>query len=262
MLKLLRKYFAEQQLYYNTDRLQWKLLQILAKKQDSDNFELGNKLSRRHINYKTAPMEVRLAVETFSNSVADVLEQLNEDGYHDFVGCDSTVAFIRLFNKLFDVMNYGEGKRTYNNFKRPICSSTIVSVRELFDEGRKFIEQMSIEYSNVKKKKIVPVLNSWSSMGFFGFLHNMTSTLGIYDDYIKNGPLETFYTFQYSQDHLETYFSLIRSSLGANNNPNEQQFCAAYRKLLFCVPHLSAKGTNCNLDVVNILTVSSAEQQK
>lgn len=97
-------------------------------------------------------------------------------------------------------------------------------------------------------------------MGFFGFLHNMTSTLGLYDDYIKNGPLEMFYTFQYSQDHLETYFSLVRSSLGGNNNPNEQQFCSAYRKLLFCVPHLSAKGTNCNLDLVNILTVSSAEQ--
>lgn len=156
MLKLMRKYFAEQQLYYNGDKLQWKLLEILAKKQDCDNFELGNKLSHRHINYKIAPMEVKLAAETFSNSVADILEQLDEDGYQDFVGCNSTVAFIRLFNKLFDVMNHGEGKKTDNHFKRPICNSTIDSVRELFGEGKKFIELMSIENPKDKKKKLCP----------------------------------------------------------------------------------------------------------
>lgn len=261
MLKLVRKYFAEQRLYYNNNPLQWNLLQILAEKQDFDNFELANKLSRRHINYKIAPMEVRLAVQTFSNSVADVLEQLDEDKYENFVGCGSTVSFTRVINKLFDVMNYKDGKKSDNHFKRPICESNIDFIQNFFEEARKFIEQMFIEYPNAKKNKIVPVLQSRSSMGFFGFLHNMTSTLGIYNDYVKNGSLETFKTFQYSQDHLETYFSLIRGSLGANNNPNEQQFSAAYRKLLFCVPQLSARGTNCNLNVGNVLTVSSAEQQ-
>lgn len=262
MLKLVRKHFAEQQLYYNGDELKWNLLRILAEKQDTDNFELGNKLSNRHINYKTAPMDVRMAVETFSNSVADVLQQLNEDGYEDFFECDATVTFIRLFNNLFDAMNYGEGKKTDDRFKRPICASTIDSIRKLFDEGSDFIKQISIRYIGAKSNKKTPVLKSRSSMGFFGFLHNMTSTLGIHDDYIKNGSLDMFYPFQYSQDHLETYFALIRSSLGENNNPNAQQFSAAYRKLLFCVPHLSAHRTNCNLDLVDILTVSSADQPR
>lgn len=260
MLKLVRKHFAEKQLYYNGDELQWNLLRILADKQDTDNFELGNKLSNRHINYKRAPMDVKTAVETFSNSVADVLQQLNEDGYEDFAGCDATVAFIRIFNNLFDAMNYGEGKKTDDCFKRPICTSTIDSIRKLFNEGKHFIERISIRSIGAKNNKTTPVLKSRSSMGFFGFLHNMTSTLGIHDDYIKNGSLDKVYTFQYSQDHLETYFALVRSSLGQNNNPTAQQFSAAYRKLLFCVPHLSAHRTNCNLDLVEILTVSSVDQ--
>lgn len=96
-------------------------------------------------------------------------------------------------------------------------------------------------------------------MGFFGFLHNITSTLGIYADYVENGALDVFYTFQYSQDHLETYFSLIRGSLGWNNNPNEIQFKAAYRKLLVCMPYVSARKGNCILNSTKILNVSSAE---
>lgn len=257
MLKLVRKHFAEAQLQYGEEKLDWSLLTILAQKQDSDNFALGNKLSHRHINYERAPMNVRLAAETFSNSVADALQQLDQDGYSDFNGCDATAEFIRLINNIFDVMNHGEGKKTDDRFKQPICRSTINSIRQLFDKGSNFIERITIQYPNAKNQTKTPVLKSRAKMGFCGFMYNITSTLGMYEDYIENGPLNIFYAFQYSQDHLETYFSLIRSSLGANNNPNVDQFSAAYRKLLFCVPHLSAGGTNCNLDYVNILTVSS-----
>lgn len=49
-------------------------------------------------------------------------------------------------------------------------------------------------------------MNSRSSMGFFGFKHNMTSALGIYNDYVKNGPLDYFSNFQFSQDNLKTFF--------------------------------------------------------
>lgn len=122
MLKLIRKDFSTRKLYYKNDLLNWKLLELLAAKQDSDNFELANKLTqRRHINWKISPMNVRFAVETMSNSVADVIEQLCEDKYEGFVGSETTVELIRLSNNVFDVMNHGEGKKTNNLFKQPIC---------------------------------------------------------------------------------------------------------------------------------------------
>lgn len=220
MLKLIRKYFAYKKMFYKEDELKWTLIETLARKQDNDNFEMGNKLSRDHITFSSAPMNVLLAVQTISNSVADSLEQLCEDGYSEFIGCESTVRFIRLCNNLFDVMNYGEGKPSNEHFKQPLCAANIEKFRRLFKEFEEFVKHITVaEYKCSKKEKNTictrkPVLNSVSSCGFLGFLVNIQSVLGIYRDYVENGPFETFGAFQFSQDHLETYFSLIRSALG------------------------------------------------
>ena len=64
------------------------------------------------------------------------------------------------------------------------------------------------------KTKRVPVLQSQSvERGFFGFYHNFTSLKGIYEDLVKNGPLKEFFPFQFCQDHLENFFSLVRYQL-------------------------------------------------
>lgn len=268
MIKLIRGYFAYHKLYYKDDELKWELLERLAEKQDNDNFELGNKLSRKHINFKEAPMNVLLAVQTISNSVADTIEQLTEDGYEGFTNTESTVKFLRTINDIFDIMNYGDGKPSNEHFKVPLCLENIRKIRDAFEEFEKFTSEVSVDEHKKKSKRNVqrievvrkPILNSRLAMGFFGFLTNIKSTLGIYADYVENGPLNVFYTFQYSQDHLETYFSLIRGSLGWNNNPNEVQFKASYKKLLVCMPYLSARKGNCTLNSTNILTVSSAQK--
>lgn len=256
MLKLLRKYFAEQNLHHDTDEIAWEPLIKLAEKQDSDNFSFGNKLSNKHIRYNDAKMNVRLAVQTISNSVADSLEQLCEDGYEDFVGCGKTVRFLRLSYNVFDVMNYGEGKKTNDQYKIPLCTGNIEKIRRLFDEFQQFISGITIK---VKRGKSVKRVDGKTQMGFFGLLVNMTSTLNIYEDYVQNGPLDMFYTFQFSQDNLEQYFSLVRDSLGSNINPTRQQFESAYRKLLFFTPHMSGdKQTNCNIGFPDaLLEVSS-----
>lgn len=220
MLKLIRKYFAQKELCYKDMELKWSLIEKLAQKQDNDNFEMGNKLSRDHISFSCAPMKVILAVQTLSNSVANSLEQLCEDGYPEFVGCESLVKFLRLVNNLFDSMNYGNGKPTNEHYKQPLCAANIEKFSRLFEEFEEFVEHITVaEYKRSKKNKNPtctrkPVLKSNSSCGFFGFLLNIQSIIGIYHDYVENGPLDSFDTFQFSQDHLETYFSLIRGSLG------------------------------------------------
>lgn len=117
MIKLVRGYFAYHQLYYKDDKLKWELLVQLANKQDNDNFELGNKISRKHIKFHEAPMNVELAVQTISNGVADTIEQLSVDGYEGFTNSESTIKFLRLYNNVFDVMNFGNGKPSDNHFK-------------------------------------------------------------------------------------------------------------------------------------------------
>lgn len=262
MLKLIRKDFATHKLFYKNEPLRWDLLEKLAAKQDSNNFSLGNKLTlRRHINWKLSPMTVKYATGSISNSVADVLEQLCEDSYEDFVGCGPTVKLLRIGNNVFDVLNYGDGKKTNGQFKKPICASNMPAFLDLFEQYRELIDGMSVEIGDIKKPLKSYLRGTSKFVGFLGFLQNITNVIGIFDDFIKNGSLDVFYTFQFSQDHLETFFSLIRGSLGANTNPNAEQFKAAYKKLLLCLPHMSSRNTNCNyFDVSDILTVSSTQK--
>lgn len=154
MLKLIRRYFAYHQLYYKNEKLKWELLKKLAEKQDNDNFELGNKLSRKHINFHEAPMNVKLAVQTISNGVADVIEQLSEDGYEGFTESESTVKLLRLYNNIYDIMNYGVDKPSDDHFKKPLCSANIHKFRDIFQEFRDFTSHISVdEYKRKKKKK-------------------------------------------------------------------------------------------------------------
>lgn len=266
MIKLLRKYLATGNLYYKNDRLNWDLLKLVAQKQDGDNFSLGNKLSRAHINFHEEPMNVLKAAQTLSNGAADVIEMCREDGYEEFIGSESLVKFLRLCNDILDVMNYADGKPTDNHFKAPLCAANYEKFEGLFKEFEEFVSHMTIDEYKKKSKKNrgppvrKPVLKSRSAVGFLGLLTNIKSIRGIYADYIQSGKLETFNTFQFSQDHLETYFTLVRSALGANNNPTPLQFKGVYRKLLVCMPHVSARSGNCILNSTNVLTVSSGIQ--
>lgn len=63
-------------------------------------------------------------------------------------------------------------------------------------------------------------------------------------------------TFSFSQDHLESFFGRIRSRHGFNDNPNVQQFCGAFRRIIVNQEIRSSQSSNCQ-DHLNILTVSS-----
>lgn len=54
----------------------------------------------------------------------------------------------------------------------------------------------------------------------------------------------------------------MRQSLGANTNPNVEQFRASYRKLLYCSPHISTSViTNCNIELpMQLLTISADDK--
>lgn len=82
--------------------------------------------------------------------------------------------------------------------------------------------------------------------------------------------LSIFATYRISQDHIEIYFGKIRASNGCNDNPNQQQFEAAYRKMSHQSDIMISKAANIeivdqetspteNLDgiISNILVVSS-----
>lgn len=87
----------------------------------------------------------------------------------------------------------------------------------------------------------------------------MKSFMGIYNTYVKDdAKLEFLLGYKFSQDHLETFFSSVRSMHGFNNNPTCRQFQSAYKKLLISREVRGADtGNAAILDNTLILNVSS-----
>lgn len=260
MFKLVRKHFCEKKLYHRNELLDWNLLELLEKKQHTENFNFCNKLTERHINWQQKPMNVKLAVQTISKSVSDALVQLYRDGYEDFESALGTAKFLLMFNDAFDVMNIAENDPTDNRYKHPICEATADTIFAFLDEFKEYIEQIQIENEGGTSRK--PMINSTSGMGFKGFAINVTSLKGIYHDFIQNGPLKYFYTMQMCQDHLESTFSLIRNQQGRNTNPNAIEFRSAFRKLLVCHPLLTSKDHNVISNATKILTTPCTSKKR
>lgn len=172
-LKLIRKHFSLDKIYYNGQLINWNFVDILENKQSLDNFSLCNKLTRHHINWHQKPMNVRLAAETISNSVANALEQLCKDGYDDFKDCEATVQFLRMFNNAFDILNVMHGKED-GKYRQRICSDTVKHIFEFAESFQQYIHQL--EYRTATTS--TPILQSPVYLGFFGFYYNFSSIKG------------------------------------------------------------------------------------
>ncbi|EZA48031.1 THAP domain-containing protein, partial [Ooceraea biroi] len=71
-------------------------------------------------------------------------------------------------------------------------------------------------------------------LGFYSLIVCLKSVLGICEQYIQPSEIKLDYllTSKMSQDHLELFFSAIRSKGGHNNNPSCRQFEIAFKQLL------------------------------
>lgn len=205
-LKLVRKYFASNQIYHEDQLVDWNLLKMIVERQSEDVFNLCNKLTKLHINWNQKPMNVRLAAETISNSVADTLILLRDDDYEEFEHSNATINFLRFFNDGFDILNFGDHRKEDGKYKRKLCAETADHIFEFAERFKRYIGELEYRSASL----IQPILISSACTGFFGFNVDFTSLQGIYKDFVLNGPLKEFFPFQFSQDHLEQFFSLIR----------------------------------------------------
>lgn len=84
------------------------------------------------------------------------------------------------------------------------------------------------------------VINSKRKTGFVGLIIALRNVINIFNGYYKDHDLFLL-TYKLSQDHLEVYFSCVRSRGGHSNNPTANQFVHIFKKLLM---HADVKGSN------------------
>ena len=95
--------------------------------------------------------------------------------------------------------------------------------------------------------------------GFVGWALSTNSFLKIFDSLVaaQEAPLTYLLAYKFSQDHLELFFSAVRSRGGFNDNPTALQFKAAYKRLLLRHNIKHGNGNCALLDDTNILHVNA-----
>ncbi|KFM71923.1 THAP domain-containing protein 9, partial [Stegodyphus mimosarum] len=256
MLKLVRNCLASKGSIVDCDSgfILWEHITNLEKFQKEQGLHAATKLRARHIEWYREKMKVKLAAQVLSNSVADALLYLENDLKHPtFIGCAPTIKFLKIFNNLFDILN--SKNLLSKDFKSPIKPQNKDTILNFLNTAQEYIKNLRTS------KNGDYILHSNRKTGFLEFLVCINSIKSLYIELceISPNPLNFFLTYKLSQDHLELFFSAIRTKGGHNNNPTAKQFKAAYVRLLMHHHIMTSGSANCIvLDDTNILNVSSS----
>lgn len=267
MLKLMRNYLGIKKYLIDGDglKIEWKYFESLEDFRLKKEFTHVHKLTKKHVQFGGNKMNVRLASETMSNSVANSMEFLMNEGYKEFFDCVATVKFCRFINNIFDTMNTKRDTEK-SGFKQAIGPQNNSEIFAFFDEAIEYLEKIEIpivpratkgatKITITKKRAIDSPLRT----AFRGFISNMVNLKMIYMECVDLKLMECLPTFAFSQDHLESFFGRIRSLNGCNDNPTIEQFNGALRKIIINDEIKSSVKANCQ-DLLNlsILNVSSS----
>lgn len=227
MLKLVRNAFGDKRVFIdeNGKFVQWKYIEQLHNLQEQEGLHLGNKLKLKHIIWMRKKMNVKLAAQLLSESVAKSLQFCVNEEISEFKDCEPTMDFLILFNNLFDIMN--TRNLHARGYKCPLQ-------RKNFDEIKEFLSKAEAYIINLKLPDGQYMIKSNRRTGFLGFIFCTRSLQTVYDRFVAgpNSFLDFYMSYKMSQDHIELFFGQVRRMGGWNNNPTVRQFSAAYKKIL------------------------------
>jgi hypothetical protein len=240
MLKLARNALSDLGVFVDGDgnEIKWQYIQNLHEEQYSIGLKFGNKLSRRHVFFQRHKMNVKLAAQTLSSSVADAIEFLEDAKDPNFQGASATVKFIRVVDRLFDLLN----SRSPNGkgFKAPMRANTRSYWSSVIDHSISYLV-------NLKDVNGLSLLKHRRSTFVKGMVIAARSARKLADDllYRKEDPYSYVMNYKWSQDHVELLNASIRGRTGDNPNPNVLQFKSALKKILLHAAMSASKYSNC-----------------
>ena len=165
MLKLARNALADLGVFRIGESLiEWKFIANLHEVQLDEGLKFGNKLGSGHIEYQRHKMNVRVAAQTFSNSVADAIEFLMINDHPLFQGANATVKFIRMLDRMFDLLN-SKNFHSSGYYKKPLMLNIRTPIRGCAQSTKVSLTWKSCvplkdsDYSNIDEKRLCWVLS-------------------------------------------------------------------------------------------------------
>jgi len=266
MIKLVRNTLGDKQILLNSngDKIEWSFIKELYYKEKQEGLKVATKLSHKHVYYFNEKMNVKLAAQVLSTSVSNALtfcESLDTK----FKNSKPTAEFCKLMNDAFDILNCRSkfSKSTYNQ------ALSLDTYNKYLCFTKKF-EEYVYGLTHIDGTRVV---NSLRKTGFVGLVWGLKNLLSYYN-LLKQNNYEMGYVLSYklSQDHLETFFSSVRSRCGYNNNPSAKEFKTAYKKLLVhhhvsgsqygnCLPESMLKNVSSNKLPDSILEIEQTNEE-
>lgn len=206
-IKLVRNTLGNCETIYdeNDEEISWKYLINLVNFSGKQNIGLAHKMTKRHLEFKDRIMHVRTAVETLSNSTANAIQFLKDNGIKEFANAESTIKFIRMYDKLWDIFNSRRIRSDEIPFKSAINENNVDIIFEFLLKAKKYI--LSLKIMNKQSGRIVPIVKSVYNTAFRGFILNINSVMSMYKDYVEERHWMHFIaTYRLSQDPLEMFF--------------------------------------------------------
>ncbi|KAL3259361.1 hypothetical protein MRX96_002020 [Rhipicephalus microplus] len=232
-------------------KVKWSYIEALEALQQKEGLHLGNKLTKVHLEWAKQKMKVRLAVQTLSSSVADALDFCEYKlKLPQFQGAHATAEFIRIFDRLFDILN--SRNPLARSFKAPLRQQNAASWKSFFHEAEEYIRGAEgCKWATSDR---------WTEKNWVCWPHHLHSKC--HCPFRCPCGHENFEVSVDAQDVARPFgnvFWLCEGKGGGyNNNPTACQFRAAYKRLLFHTEVTSSDAGNCCRDVVSILNMSSA----
>ena len=159
-----------------------------------------------------------------------------------FASCAPTVKFVRLIDRLFDILN--SRSPIACGFKQPLRPATqqrwIAVLKSTADA----------EYLLALKASNGQLLRLHRRKTFvLGFVMTIKSTIVLANSLLQCplNPFKFLLTYKFSQDHIELLFSCIQSKGGWNDNPNVLQFKYALRSMLLPNKITASNSANCHV---------------
>lgn len=257
MEKLVRNILAGKGVIYhnNGNKIEWKYVDVLY--EISKKYDLRtHKLNKKHIQWRRHIMNVRIAAQTFSNSVASSMKFLMQSNEPSFIAAAETIKFFEIMNRLFDIFNTKDAKKK-DLFKQPINANNKRIIFDFMESTIRYFQELMIDEKVFRKNKDgtplqvtrkVQLLKSRSKTGFRGFIVNMQALMLMYKQFVESeGILKQIPTYYIQQDVVELFFQKVRISGRCNNNPNMDQFKGAYRRLQANIKVELGNGGNCRV---------------
>ena len=243
MLKLARNALAHLGTIIDNEgeKIQWEYFQQLYILQEQKGLKMGNKLTSNHVKFEKHKMNVRLAAQTLSSSVADAMEFLDIGMKNPkFQNSNGTVKFTRTIDRLFDMLN--SRSPSGKGYKQPLRLSNKNTYENILKTTANYLLQLRTDSATPQQ-----LATHRRKTFIIGFVATIKSTIEMADQMFSkpDDPFKYLLTYKFSQDHIELLFSCIRQKGGWNNNPNSLQIKYALRQLLMRNAVTASKNANC-----------------